>query len=81
MPGAMNVDLTADDARRLTMLLGSDLAADRARRGIPPAGTATARIEREKLDLLARLQPACRWAEAGDLAQALAAGCLHEAGL
>jgi hypothetical protein len=77
----MNVDLEPAEARRLTVLLASDVAADRARGiGMTP-GSATAAIMTENYRILDKLQPASRWDQADPIARALADGALAEARL
>lgn len=77
----MNVDLEPAEARRLTVLLASDVAADRARGiGMTP-GSASAAIMAENYRILDKLRPACQWEDADPVARALAEGALNAAGL
>jgi hypothetical protein len=71
----VTVDLAPLQARRLAVLLADRIAADRAQGPDPDWMTA------ENLELLARLQPACRWDDAGVIGRAIGMSAMAAAGL
>jgi hypothetical protein len=77
----VNVDLEPAEARRLTVLLASSMADDRAKGIGTVAGTASAAIAAENYRILDKLRPASRWDQADPVARAIAEGALNAAGL
>jgi hypothetical protein len=77
----MRVNLEPAEARRLTVLLASSMAADRDAGIGTTAGSASAAIMAENYRILDKLNPACEWDQADPVARMLAAGALNAAGL